>query len=780
MIPPNPDIVLPPEYPALDYPPFGYLDNPHHSAVMNRSGIIRSVPPLGFGFWCRRFPWPYGEGALRHVNYLSFLHLGVVVDDLALLSAEDFARAGIRLGSRYHTKRMMSYEWEADGLTFSAKYFLAEEHALACMLEVSNLTDRPREVFVHVSNEYGHVERPWWGSDGLASTFDAEHSAAVCKMWAYGDVFALGADREPLVYKATPQREEWEHWTRSNDLTSNEGASVSLPLPMFSTLAYRLTVPKAGEEQLVLSLTRGTNQLWTLRRHREVLTHALVILDRQLQEDREFYRSAPVLSGDWPHEWKQGWVLDFETLRMNTRPAIGIYQHPWDAMQIYTPRAVLGETMLDMMCLSYADAELAKEVIYGTFADAPMPNVPCSREDGSMNMVGAGGAECGTAPTWGLPFHVISCLHHRTGDDAWVRDLYPHLRAFLEWWLENRTDEEGWFHCNNSWESGQDGSRRFLIDVGEEAKVSDYVRTVDVEAVMAHAFAVMEELASVAGHESDVLRWRELAQKRIETTRAMYVDGWFRDFDARTGEPIILENYYDVMMLVPLSVGIATPEQVEGVRPMFQRFADEPTPFLEWPSFWFPFSEAAWNAGLRPFLAEILTATADRVYSRTAGRKLTPMGDTKFALPEPYNYRMPGQAAEFWPVEMHPQIRNGAECYGWGATMPTLLIRNIIGFRELGPGEFLLAPSLPERMTKEGSTYAVSNLKYDGMVFDARYTVLNHQRLRCDLLLRSERAAVIGIEDAEGHSLIAQAIREGTTDISFELANHGFVRVTLV
>jgi len=49
------------KFPADDYVPFGYLDNPSHSAVFNRSGILRSVPPLGFGYWARRLPWPMAK-----------------------------------------------------------------------------------------------------------------------------------------------------------------------------------------------------------------------------------------------------------------------------------------------------------------------------------------------------------------------------------------------------------------------------------------------------------------------------------------------------------------------------------------------------------------------------------------------------------------------------------------------------------------------------------------------------------------------------------------------
>jgi neutral trehalase len=118
----------------------------------------------------------------------------------------------------------------------------------------------------------------------------------------------------------------------------------------------------------------------------------------------------------------------------------------------------------------------------------------------------------------------------------------------LDWWLKHRTDKDGWFHCKCSWESGQDASKRFLVAEGNPAAVSDFVRTVDVEAAMAEAFLNMVLFSAAAGHPQDTAHWRSRAERRLETTRAMYVDGWFRDFDARNNKPIILKDYYDVMM----------------------------------------------------------------------------------------------------------------------------------------------------------------------------------------------------------------------------------------
>ena len=88
-------------------------------------------------------------------------------------------------------------------------------------------------------------------------------------------------------------------------------------------------------------------------------------------EDAAFWNTAPRLEGDWPKHWKHGWVYDLETLRMMVRRPIGIYKHPWDAMQIQAPRTVLAETSIDMWALSYADPDAAKEVLLGNSPTRP-------------------------------------------------------------------------------------------------------------------------------------------------------------------------------------------------------------------------------------------------------------------------------------------------------------------------------------------------------------------------------------------------------------------------
>lgn len=758
-------VELPDTFPISDYTPHGYIDNPHHSMVLNRSGVIRSVPPLGFGWWHREFNGSYGEGPRGHVNYLSFLQMSVVVGDSSFVRSEDFEQSGSDLTSKYHTKNVVTYDWKYESLDFSLKYFLPRENTLACLVEIGNSGSSEETVFIHATNIYGLWEIGWWGSDGIAASYSDEADAGVSKIWAYGDVFALGANIQSIAHKSTASEEQWERWIRENDTSNAAGATVRRQGPLWMIQTYRFDIPANSAASGLLCLSRSQNEPWALSELETGLKEAPAILTEKLSEDEKFWSGCPVLEGDWPESWKHGWVYDWETLRMNVRNPMGIYKHHWDAMQVHSPRAALGESSLDMMALSYADPELAKDVLLGVFADAPMPNVPCSREDGSVNMIAADGSECGTSPVWGLPFHVLLSVYNRTQDREWIAELYPYLKSFIEWWLENRTDSDGWFHCKCSWESGQDGSKRFLIPGHDPGGVADFVRTVDVEAVMAEAMKNMVVFAQIAGKSEDQAHWQNLAEKRVQTTRNMYVDGWFRDFDVRTDLPIILEDYVDIMMLIPISCGIATPEQIEVIKPKFQYFKENAKYWLEWPSFVFPFSEAAWNAGLRLFIANILADIADRIYTRTDSRDIMFKNED-----QPFSYRIPGVANEFWPIGDEP---GGGENYGWGATLPMDVIRNIVGFREtetLADTEFIIAPAIPNRLLQSGKKYTMTNLSHKGVTSDVTYHVTHTERISVTLNYRVEKPMKISIRDDSGEILASQEVAERGV-ISFDGAN---------
>jgi hypothetical protein len=707
---------LPPSFPPDSYTPHGYVDNPYHSMVFNRSGVIRSYPPLGMGWWRTDFPGAYGDGPRNYLNYVSLMQLSVQARGQVFCEERDFSDAGCELRSSYHTKHALSYDWSCGSLTAGALYFLPRERTLACLVTFTNTSSTQEEVLLHATHVYATGPQKWWGRDGMVSRYIPESGAAVAKVWAYGDVFAMAATASPVAHRGFDSTEAWEQWVRSGGKQSGGIASLRGRGPLYTTLSYALTIPPKSAATVLLCLSRGANEAEALTELRSGVQSAADSLARQLARDDRFWSGAPRLAGDWPGSWKRGWVYDFETLRMTVRPPLGIFRHPWDGMQVHSPRLVLGETALDMHALSYADPAVAREVILGTFADAPAPNVPCVREDGSVNMISSDGSECGTAPMWGYPFHVISSLYQSTRDSQWVQALYPRLAAYLEWWLAHRTDREGWLHCNNSWESGQDGSRRFLVAEGNEAAVADFVRTVDVEASMAQAMTVMSTLAGVAGHPEDRTRWNDLAARRIANTRSMYVDGWFRDWDARSGRPIILPDHVDVMMLAPLTCGVATSDQIRGVLPTVRATLKDKPGWLQWPPALQTFAEAAWNGGFQPEAAEVVARIADRVYARTDAREIRIVDST-----DRFSYRIPGVANEFWPLR-NPLA--GGENYGWGATLPTHIIRTIMGLREYDDGRmvgFTVAPALPAQFRKPGMRLGLTGFRYLDRHFDVTY-----------------------------------------------------------
>ena len=51
---------------------------------------------------------------------------------------------------------------------------------------------------------------------------------------------------------------------------------------------------------------------------------------------------------------------DLNTVRLNLRPAVGIFKTEWDAMQTSHPRVVVAESSMDYLAMSYADMDLAQ------------------------------------------------------------------------------------------------------------------------------------------------------------------------------------------------------------------------------------------------------------------------------------------------------------------------------------------------------------------------------------------------------------------------------------
>jgi hypothetical protein len=747
-------------FPLDTYTPYGYLDNRFHSWALNPSGVIRSdVKGLGFDIW---HPCQWQQ------YYIVGLIVGANVDNKLLLLRDDFERGGLSVFSGYHSSRIMSYDWSYGELIFHYVFFQTSEDSVSALVEISNRgnVDKIADIFALGRYEIGNIG--YWGGDGVNGQYLTTVDAIALRSWAAsGTVLTIKANISSVGHHVGGIDSIRSWITGSTGTKDND--YVYAPGPLYAILSYELNVPKNSSERIVMVMARGANLDFSLRSLNKALENWNQVFEEKLSEDNKFWDGASMLYGDWPEYWKRGWVTDMETQRIISRPPIGIYKYHWDAMQIQMPRVVIAETTIDALTLSYADMDLAKEEIYGLFADALSPQVPCSREDGSVNMVAADGSECGTGPQWCFPFHSIHSIFLRTGDKEWLGKLYPYMKAYLDWWLANRTDDEGWIVFKCSWESGQDASRRFLIQQKTGGELTDFVRTVDGQASMAEACHYMSEYAEWLGlGPSEVARWRSLAENYINKTRSLYKDGWFRDFDKRSGMLIEIRDYYDVMMVSPIMCNAASDDQIFEVLDMLNYYDRNPAFWLEWPSFVYVFGESSWYATLRAlqtgyewggralieknFLSNALYKVIERVYTNWDSRKM--IGD-----------HIPGVSWEFWPL----QGAGGSECYGWGATLPIHIIRDIIGFREEPNSQddvFVLAPSLPDRLMIEDSVYGIRNLSFRGVGLDISVRVLNGSRLCIEI--HTDKARSISISNYITGERIAFGPREGVT---FEAEN---------
>ena len=388
---------------------------------------------------------------------------------------------------------------------------------------------------------------------------------------------------------------------------------------------------------------------------------------------------------------------------MMVKPPLGIYRHAWDAMQIHAPRAVLAETAIDALLLAYADPALAQALMLGVFLDAPAPNVPCTREDGSYNMVAADGTVCGTAPAWGFPWLVLNWLERLRPDRDWLAAIYPRLAAYLDWWLDHRRDSDGWLVYACSWESGQDDSPRFGAQPLGGGHPVRHVRPVDLQAAFAHAARIMARFAAALDLPEDAGRWDTLAQEFAGRTSGLwlagqrstinefsdvrpssFVVGRYADFDARAGR---MTEVDDLMLLTPAALGLASEAQLAALRPRIE--AIDPAE-LTWPMLAWTAVEAALAAGLGERAAGLAAAVCERAYG---------FWDARAAAPD---RTLPGIACEYWPTHG----RCGGEGYGWGAFTAHLLLHGLLGL-EPGDGMLIVCPRLPPAWRVPGRRYGV-------------------------------------------------------------------------
>lgn len=736
-------------FPQDNYTPYGYLDNPFHTWKLNRSGAIRVHPPCGFG-------WLFPNAHSPFIYRASF-NVGILIGDQRFLFEEDFKDKNVPLLCSYHSKNLFRFNWHCQSFDIIVEFFLAGENVLAAIVKFDSskkLTIPHFSILLHQSVYLEYRKTGLWDF-GLTGRFDDETNSVIIKSFAEGYVFT------------TKPSMKCQQCLLGDDLTKLRNQEFNLTIPeknffsttsssLFSLIQIPVKINQQSSFKMNCIFTRGVSENKTIQLGNRYLPILNTIRNDRIKEDEQFWQSCPKLEGDWPEHWKRGWVYDWETLRMNLREPVGIFSTRWDAMQIQKPRIVLAETALDMLMMSYAHPVISQEVILGLFQDALSPQVPCAREDGSLNMISEDGSECGTSPAWCFPFYCFESMLMRHYDHNWLQQLFPFLDRYLNWWLENRVDEEGWAIYNCSWESGQDASSKFLIPQTTGGEIVSHLRAVDLQAAMAQSATIMSFFSRCLNQDNE--KWDMIARRFKEKTQAMWQGDWYCDFDNRTQSWFNKVDYRDVTNLAPLFCGLYQEDQLEKVRLLLEHFKDHPKLWLEWASFFFMYMEACWQTGFNRLASQVLFSTVDRVYQNWDRRSWQ------------QNESMPGVSVECWGLEKP----YGSEGYGWAATLPLHIIRSLIGYREDTPNfqhGFLLCPNFPEKLMVPGKKYSISDLKFQGKHFSIHYEVHNEKDLICYFTCEGKNNFCIQILDQRKmtikHTEIAKTIR----DVELELEN---------
>ncbi len=775
-------------FPAGNYTPFGYLDNPYHTLWLNNSGVIRSAPPLGF----------------RFREHHTVLQLAAAVNGRSYHQAADFESAGLH--SAYHSKNIFSYNWTIEALEFSATYFLESDRAqgLNCEVKIANHGSAAAMVEVRALLSVPPLDFDHYAAMVLPG-------GALIRRFAEGPLYLLYSDAENLFRAVSSSPAGVAAFMSDGNRDSLQNREISVEGDfMAAVLSCSLAVSPGAEQAFRFTLIRDAAQAAAL----ETARAALEYFDRRRAELREddarFWSRCPQLVGDWPEVWKRGLVYDFETLRMNVRRPIGVYKHHWDGMAAAIPRSVLGETALDMLAYSYADPETAQEVIYGLFADALAPNVPCMREDGSVNMVSESGAECGTAPSWCLPSLTIRSIYARTRDRKWAQALYPYLEEFMRWWLENRTHSDGAFFFDNSWESGQDQSSRFRIEQKTGGAGVQHIEPVDLHAAISDFGGLLSQFAGILIPQ-DTGKWQNVQEKHREMLRKYWTGQGFHDIDRRTGRHTNADFAY---LWLPHLFGLATGQQNAVLKqklrtPEYQSLES----WANWPPGFQVVVETAWVLGERVLQAEHVANQMDYLYNwwdrrawETPGALPRAWGhidrpanlleyhprkwDESFGMidhstnphapPREHADPIPGVAAEQWRNRDGKPA--GMENYGWGATLPIHLIRGVIGYRDLPPGAresgFLLAPSLPSKVLQPGNRLGMRNLHFANVDFEVMYQVKENGRLQTTLTWRSPTPAALTAR-IEGKKVAGSGWKQTAGSLSYVIENYGTSEIIL-
>ncbi|MFD0413487.1 trehalase family glycosidase [Streptomyces sp. NPDC127108] len=301
-------------------------------------------------------------------------------------------------------------------------------------------------------------------------------------------------------------------------------------------------------------------------------------------------------------------VKSLETLVTNWRSAAGRIRHdaisPSISYKWFTGGIWAWDTWKQAVGTARFDPRLAESQIRAVFDHQIRPTSASRPQDAGMipdavfyNDQADGGGnwnERNSKPP--LAAWAVWEVYRRSGDRAFLREMYPKLAAYQAWWYRNRDhDRDGLAEygatvdpANDSaeqrrlaaaWESGMDNAPRFDAALGTSVvtnrdasgTVTGYSLTqesVDLNAYLAADQDHLADIARATGDRAGERRWRGRAEATHRAVRErMYDprDGWFHDISLDGGERLTARGR-GIEGAIPLWTGTASRAQAAAVR----------------------------------------------------------------------------------------------------------------------------------------------------------------------------------------------------------------------
>jgi len=162
-------------------------------------------------------------------------------------------------------------------------------------------------------------------------------------------------------------------------------------------------------------------------------------------------------------------------------------------------------------------------------------------------------------------------IYEATGDTSFIKELYPKLVKYHNWWYTHRDyDKDGLCEYGSTdgsliaakWESGMDNAIRFdQCKIVEGSNYSINTESVDLNAYLVIEKAYLSKMAAVLNLAKET-KWQQESDELSDRIRTQFYDqksGYYFDIDAETGQ--FLNNALGPEGWTPLWCEIATQSQ---------------------------------------------------------------------------------------------------------------------------------------------------------------------------------------------------------------------------